>query len=74
MAKPTNTEYRKAKEDIQSISYWLSLEKERLEKLLDDVCNSRKLIKGYQNLLNEKRYIVDKYEVYEELEKEKENA
>ena len=74
MGIPTVEEYQAALKTKTLLADWIGIEKENLDKLLDQIIDSRKTILAYQSEYQKAREIVDRYRIYEELEREKQNA
>lgn len=69
MAKPTEQEYKDALHSKKTFSEWLNIEYKNRDKLLDELLNSRETIKCYTQQLKQANEIIQKYEIYEELER-----
>ena len=73
MGKPTVEEYEKALQERNDLRSWLSMEHKRRDKFLDELLNSRENIKMYQESLEKTNEVIQKYEIYQEIENKKEN-
>ncbi len=71
MSKPTVGEYEKALEKRNDFNRWLGMECKRRDQYLDRLLNSRENIKIYQENLRKANDIIRKYEIYQEIEREK---
>lgn len=70
MAKPTKQEYEDACQNIEYCSNAIRLTKNKIEKILDELCSLKSQLNTYQEFLNQSIKIKDKYEIYEGLEEE----
>lgn len=70
MNKPTKEEYEKAVEEYKQFEKWLELEVEKQNKLLDELIHTRSNIRGYEQYLEKRKEIIQKYQIYEEIENE----
>lgn len=70
MSKPTREEYDKAVQDVSNFASWIGMERDRQNKLLDEICNCRKNIKLYEEAYLNAKNVILKYNMYEELEAE----
>lgn len=68
MGKPTVEEYEKALQDRNDFRSWLSMECKRRDEFLDELLNSRENIKMYRESLDKANEIIQKYEIYQEIE------
>lgn len=71
MGKPTAEEYEKALQERSTYRSWLAMEFKRRDEYLDELLNSRENIKMYQESLDKANDIIQKYEIYQEVECEK---
>ena len=70
MENPTKQEYE---EICNNIYFWrntIRLTRQEIDKKLDELCSLKSQLNTYQEFLNQSIKIKDKYEIYEELEKE----
>lgn len=70
MSKPTREEYDKAVQDVGNLASWIGMERDRQNKLLDEICNCRNNIKLYEEAYLNAKNVILKYNMYEELEAE----
>lgn len=68
MGKPTVEEYEKALQERNNLRSWLSMECKRRDEFLDNLLNSRENIKMYQESLDKVNGVIQKYEIYQEIE------
>lgn len=68
MGKPTAKEYEKALQERNDLRSWLSMECKRRDEFLDNLLNSRENIKMYQESLDKVNEVIQKYEIYQEIE------
>ena len=68
MGKPTEKEYEKALQERNDLRSWLSMECKRRDEFLDNLLNSRENIKMYQESLDKVNEVIQKYEIYQEIE------
>lgn len=68
LTKPTREEYENALKDKKMLNEWLSMEYKTRDELLDKLLNSRETIKMYQEALNQSKDIIQRYEIYQEVE------
>lgn len=68
MGKPTEKEYEKALQERNDLISWLSMECKRRDEFLDNLLNSRENIKMYQESLDKVNEVIQKYEIYQEIE------
>lgn len=67
MGCPTKEEYEEAMNTVVFLKNSISMEKKRREELIDKLCTSQKILKDYEKILEEKKEIVDKYRIYQEI-------
>lgn len=68
MAKPTEQEYKEALHSKETFSGWLHIEYKNRDELLDKLLDSRETIKCYTEQLKQANEVIQKYEIYKELE------
>ena len=71
MSKPTVEEYEKALQERNDLRSWLSMEYKRRDEFLDELLNSRENIKMYEKSLEKANDVIQKYEIYQEIENTK---
>lgn len=71
MAKPTEKEYQDALKTAKLYAEWIDMTRERIDDLIDQIIDLRETQLCYQSSYNEAREIVERYKIYEELEREK---
>lgn len=69
--KPTREEYEEALNTKETFARWISLEAKRRDELLDQLCDVVDNIKLYKVQYNKADEVVMKYELYEQIEKER---
>ena len=74
MAKPTEQEYQDALKSANLYTDWIRMTRERIDDLIDQIIDLRENQLCYQSSYNEAREIIERYNIYKELEKEKQNA
>lgn len=72
MAAPTKEEYEGALRRASYLGDAIIKERERREKLLNELCTSQSCLNNYEDLLNDVKEVVHKYEIYQELLRENE--
>lgn len=72
MAAPTKEEYEGALRRASYLGDAIIRERERREKLLNELCTSQSCLNSYEALLSDVKEVVQKYEIYQELLKESE--
>lgn len=70
MAKPTKQEYEDACQNIEYCSNAIRLTKNKIEKILDELCSLKCNLNTYRECIEQSREIKNRYEIYERLEKE----
>ena len=70
MAKPTKEQYEQAKEDNKTFYHWLLLSRKKKNELIDALITERKNELLYLEQLEKTKEIIDRYTVYEQVEKE----
>lgn len=71
MSKPTREEYETALKSKVAFADWIKRESELRDEYLDKLLNVRENIKFYKEQYENASEIVTKYEIYEEIEKER---
>ena len=71
MKKPTKQEYEEACNNINFCKNTICLTRQKIDKILDELCSLKSQLNTYQEILNQSIKIKDKYEIYEGLEYEK---
>lgn len=69
--KPTREEYEEALNTKATFARWISLEAKRRDELLDELCDVVDNIKLYKAQYDKANEIVEKYVIYEQIEKER---
>lgn len=72
MTKPTIKEYKEAKKNTQNLQHWISKERQTIDDLLEQIITCKVNIKRYEQALDNNAHVINTYEIYEELEKERE--
>lgn len=70
--KPSKEEYEAAKLSMKTFSDCIVYVSKRREQLIDELAQTQEDLKMYRKAHQDNRDIVRRYEIYEELEKEKE--
>ena len=71
MAKPTEQEYRDAVENKAIFLDWLRRENKRRDELLDELLDVRSTIRLYVEQIEKMNEIIQIYEIYKEIENER---
>lgn len=71
MAIPTREEYEQAKGKVESIKNWIRYEQETIDGLLDRIIQCRQTIAKYKEAIRSNRNVIDAYEAYQKILKEK---
>lgn len=71
MGIPTAEEYEKAKSNIKHIKTLIRYEQETIDGLLDKIIQCRQTITRYEGVIRSNQNVIDAYELYKELTKEK---
>lgn len=69
--KPTREEYEEALNTKGTFARWISLEAKHRDELLDQLCDVVDNIKLYKAQYDKANEIVEKYVIYEQIEKER---
>lgn len=69
--KPTRVEYEEALNTKETFARWINLEAKRRDKLLDELCDVVDNIKLYKAQYDKANEIIEKYVIYEQIEKER---
>ena len=72
MAITTKEMYDEALRRASYLGDAIIRERERREKLLNELCTSQSCLNSYETLLSDVKEVVQKYEIYQELLKESE--
>ena len=67
MAAPTKEEYEEAMNTVVFLKNAIAMENKRREDLIDKLCASHKILEDYKKILQEKKEIADKYQIYQEI-------
>ena len=67
MAIPTKEEYEEAMQNVIYLKDWIARENKRRDGLINQLCDSQKLLEEYKEALDYQKDIVMKYELYYEL-------
>lgn len=71
IGKPTKEAYEKAKSDYKMFCSWLVKSRERKNELIDALAIERENEKTYLDLAEKNKSIIQRYEIYEEIERSK---
>ena len=67
MAAPTREEYEEALKNIAYLGDVIIRERKHRESLINELCTSQNLLNEYEKLFNDRKEVVQKYEIYQEL-------
>ena len=67
MTCPTREEYEEAVKNGRYLSDAIRREYKHRESLINELCTSQNLLNQYEKILNDKKEVIQKYEIYQEL-------
>ena len=67
MACPTREEYEKALKSKRFLDDSIRREYKRRDDLINQLCDSQKMLDDYRKALNYQKDIIQKYEIYQEI-------
>ena len=67
MGCPTKEEYEEAMNTVVFLKNAIAMENKRREKAINELCTSHKILEDYKKILQEKKEIADKYQIYQEI-------
>lgn len=67
MAVPTREEYEAALKNVAYLGDIIVRERKHRESLINELCTSQNLLNQYEKLFNDKKEVVQKYEIYQEI-------
>lgn len=67
MTAPTKEQYEKVLHNIECLKNIIIRERERRERVINELCCSHKMLEEYEKLFKDNKDIVEKYEIYQEI-------
>ena len=68
ISKPTQEEYEKAKEEMNTFAKWVGMARNKQTELIDALVIERENEKMYRKMYEKNKEVVSRYEIYEKIE------